>query len=222
MKKLWLHKKFLYDQVYFLFLKTEYDYHGVFYYFSAMINSYEMYRRMENDDIILAFKGDITEELLASVFQIMEWRLEKSPAELRLKKKVNNILVECLQNVYHHMKDFTEHEEHKHYAGTAMFIICQDKNNRIRIITGNYLLNSDVENLKNKMDSINTMTSEELKLHYRDKLKNASFSEKGGAGLGMIDIARKSGNKLDYRFDPLNERISFFSLMISVDWRNNE
>lgn len=172
---------------------------------------------MENDDIILAFKGDITEELLASVFQVMEWRLESNPAELRLKKKVNNILVECLQNVYHHMEDFTEQELHKEYAGTAMFIISKGKDNRIRIITGNYLLNTDIDELQNKMDSINAMTEEELKTHYREKLKNASFSDKGGAGLGMIDIARKSGNKLEYRFDQLNERISFFSLMISVE-----
>ena len=176
-----------------------------------------MYSRMENDDIILAFKGDVTEELLTSVFRIMESRLEESPAELRLKKKVNNILVECLQNVYHHMEGFKEDEISAEHTGTAMFLICQDDTNKFRILTGNHLLNSDIEQLKNKIDTINTMTQEELKAHYLDRLKNATLSEKGGAGLGMIDMARKSGNKLDYRFDKLNERISFFTLMISVD-----
>ena len=95
---------------------------------------------MENDEIILAFKGDITEDLLTSVFQIMESRLEVSPAELRLKKKVNNILVECLQNVYHHMEDFTDNEKADDHVASAMFLICQDKNNHYRIVSGSACL----------------------------------------------------------------------------------
>ena len=172
---------------------------------------------MEHDDIILAFKGDVTEELLDSVFRIMESRLEDSPAELRLKKKVNNILVECLQNVYHHMEGFSEDEISSEHTGSAMFVICQAGDNSFRIITGNHMLNSNIEKLKDKIDSINAMTQEELKAHYLERLKSASFSEKGGAGLGMIDMARKSGNKLHYSFDTLNERVSFFTLMISIE-----
>ena len=172
---------------------------------------------MENDEIILAFKGDITEELLTSVFQIMESRMEVSPDELRLKKKVNNILVECLQNVYHHMVDFNDGEKPEDGSASAMFIICRDKSNQYRIVTGNHILNSNMEKLKKKIDDINAMTKEELKAYYLESLKNTELSAKGGAGLGMIDMARKSGNKLDYRFDPLNDRISFFSLMIRID-----
>ncbi len=182
-----------------------------------MLHIYDMYKRMENDEIILAFKGEITEELLTSVFQIMESRLEVSPAELRLKKKVNNILVECLQNVYHHMEDFAEDAKSDDPNASAMFLICQDKDNHYRIVTGNHMLNTNVEKLKNRMDEINAMTKEELKTYYLESLKNTELSEKGGAGLGMIDMARKSGNKLDYRFDQLNDSISYFSLMIRID-----
>ncbi|MCX6291691.1 MAG: SiaB family protein kinase [Bacteroidetes bacterium] len=176
-----------------------------------------MYKRMEGDDIILAFKGNITEELLTSVFQIMESRLEMSPAELRLKKKVNNILVECLQNVYHHMEDFTDDEQPEDRAGSAMFLICQDKNNRYRIITGNHILTTHVEGLKTRIDEVNAMTAEELKAHYIEALRRSELSDKGGAGLGLIDMARKSGKKINYRFDAVNNRLSFFSLVISVD-----
>lgn len=183
---------------------------------TSMFNIYEMYKRMDSDEIILAFKGDITDDLLTSVFQIMESRLEMSPAELRLKKKVNNILIECLQNVYHHMEDFIDNEKQDDHAGSAMFLICQDKNNSFRIVTGNHLLNSNIEKLKSKIDIINAMSPEELKTHYLDALKNTELSRKGGAGLGLLDMARKSGNKIDYRFDPVNDRISFFSLMVRV------
>jgi hypothetical protein len=42
------------------------------------------------------------------------------------------------------------------------------------------------------------------------------FSEIGGAGIGLIDMARKSGNKLDYEFKPIDNRISFFSLVVRI------
>ena len=36
------------------------------------------------------------------------------------------------------------------------------------------------------------------------------MSKKGGAGLGFIDIARKSGNKLEYHFEKINDDYYFF------------
>lgn len=182
-----------------------------------MLNIYDMYKRMENDEIILAFKGDITTELLTSVFQIMESQLEANPSELRLQKKVNNILVECLQNMYHHREDLNPSESTEDHPAQSMFLVCRNKMNEYKIVTGNRMLNSNIDKLKNKIDKINAMTKEELKEHYLESLKNSELSSKGGAGLGMIDMARKSGHKLDYRFDPLNDRLSFFSLMIHID-----
>ena len=182
-----------------------------------MFKVYDMYKRMANDDIILAFKGNITEDLLSSVFQIMELRLEMNSTEVRLKKKVNNILVECLQNVYHHMEDFKEEEKPDDYAGSAMFLICEGKNNHFRIITGNYILNSNVDKLKNKIDAVNAMTPEQLKAYYQESLSNTELSKKGGAGLGLIDMARKSGHQITYSLDQVNERISFYSQVLTID-----
>ncbi len=171
---------------------------------------------MENEDIVLAFKGEFTKDLLTSIFQVMESRLEISPAGLKQKKKVNNVLVECLQNVYHHMEGFTD-DEKSSQAGSAMFLVSRDKENVFRIFTGNPILNTNIETLKNKIEKVNAMSPDELKAHYVDTLQKTTLSDKGGAGLGFIDMARKSGHKIDYRFDPVNDRISFFSMMVLVD-----
>ncbi len=69
-----------------------------------MTDLYTLYQNMVRDDIILSFKGDITQDLLTSVYQIMESHLDTSLEEPRRKKKLYHILVECLQNVYHHME----------------------------------------------------------------------------------------------------------------------
>ena len=60
------------------------------------------------------------------------------------------------------------------------------------------------------------MSAGELKIKYLAKLNSTKLSDKGGAGLGLMDIARKSGKKLEYDFENISEKISFFSLIVNV------
>ena len=48
------------------------------------------------------------------------------------------------------------------------------------------------------------------------------MSAKGGGGLGMIDISRKSGQKLDYNFMSVDESCSFFTLNIKITTKKKE
>jgi transposase-like protein len=181
-----------------------------------MSSVYELYKKSKEADIVLSFRGEVTEDFMASVFLIMESKMEGDAQQQRLRKKVNNILVECLQNLYHHMdeSDGVDRPEDKR---SAIFLVCRDHINRYSIVTGNHILNSNIDMLKKKIDQVNTMTVEELKAYYREALGNSEFSAKGGAGLGMIEMARKSGNRLEYHFDPVNDTMSFFSLIIKID-----
>jgi hypothetical protein len=84
------------------------------------------------------------------------------------------------------------------------------------IITGNFVEQSDVGELKGRLEEINSMDKDEIKELYKSVLADGKMSEKGGGGLGMIDIARKSGEKLDFGFIPFGEGRSFFSLNVKV------
>ena len=51
---------------------------------------------------------------------------------------------------------------------------------------------------------------------YKFILNHQKISTKVGGGLGLIDIARKTGNKLVYHFYPYNDKYSFFDFIIQV------
>ena len=85
------------------------------------------------------------------------------------------------------------------------------------IQTGNYIDTESADELKGRLDLINNMDKDELKRYYQETLNNGSMSDKGTAGLGMIDIARKSGNKLEYQFLPISDNSRFFCLNIKID-----
>ncbi|MEI6489139.1 MAG: SiaB family protein kinase [Bacteroidota bacterium] len=178
-----------------------------------MLNIYDFYDKMERNNIMLSFKGDITSELLTSVLQIMESKLDNLQEEPKIKKKVYNVLVECLQNLYHHLDEVAADQNDK--VRSAIFMIGKI-DNQYNIITGNYIKNTNIEGLKKRLDDINLLTKEELKEYYKLVLSNGEMSSKGGGGLGMIDIARKTGQKLNFNFSPVDEKYSFFSLNIKI------
>jgi hypothetical protein len=56
---------------------------------------------------------------------------------------------------------------------------------------------------------------------YKFILNHQRISAKGGGGLGLVDIARKTGNKLDYAFYSYNDKHSFFYINILVNEENS-
>ena len=66
------------------------------------------------------------------------------------------------------------------------------------IFSGNAIKQENVQELKNKLSKINTMSKDELKEFYKFWISSQEFSSKGGAGLGLIDMARKTGNPLEF------------------------
>ena len=171
---------------------------------------------MEEEHVILSFKGLVTAELLASVLQIMETKMESMDESPKTKKKVFNVLVECLQNLYHHVDENTINTQESIERKSALVMISKE-NGVFTIRTGNYIDIAKASDLKERLQIINSMDKEGLREYYQTSLELSMISTKGTAGLGMIDIARKSGNKLDFEFLTINEETSFFCLNVKID-----
>lgn len=182
-----------------------------------MNSIYDIFKKLDERNILLSFKGMVTSELLTTILSIMESKMDAYDEKPKVKKKVFNVLVECLQNLYHHIdKDDIEEIEHQeNFDSSALLMIAKNSDN-YQIMTGNYMETKNVEELKEKLDMVNSMDKVELKAYYKEVLSNGTRSSKGTAGLGMIDIARKSGQKLVYHFEEIDSNTTFFSLTVKI------
>jgi hypothetical protein len=133
-----------------------------------------------------------------------------------LKKKVYNVLVESLQNLFHHV-DTVPSGFDEIGADRFGLLFVSKMESGYRIVTGNFIRNEKIEKLEEKIKRINRSTKEEIKELYKFILNHQKISEKGGGGLGLVDIARKTGNKLGYRFVDFSDNRSFFYLDILVN-----
>jgi hypothetical protein len=84
------------------------------------------------------------------------------------------------------------------------------------IRSGNVIKAEKVQNLQRKIDQINNLDKDGLKqLHMQAIKESLNKEECSNAGLGLISIARKSGQRIDYEFVEMDKENSFFSFHAS-------
>lgn len=173
---------------------------------------YDLHRTMMSQKLILVYQGDFTQETTKSILAMAERNIDSSGEDSSIKRKVFNVMVESLQNIVKHSDELVDGETRSH---AAIFLIGRESN-RYTIMSGNPIRKSNIPALREKLDRINGLDKNGLKELYKDIIKNTAISEKGGAGLGFVDMARKSGEKLEFVFPEMTSDYCFFCLKVNV------
>lgn len=178
---------------------------------------HDLYDELERQRIMLSFKGSLTTELITALLGMIEHKMELLEPDGRTRKRVFNVVMECLQNLYHHKSSTPSGTAHgEDTSGPHGVVMIAHLENGYSVLTGNLMAHTDVDRLKAHLERINGLSPEELREFYKTTLADGRFGARGGGGLGMIDIARKSGAKLEYGFVPMDKDSAFFSLNVNV------
>lgn len=177
---------------------------------------YDFYTGMKEYEITMVYEGDINHQLIKTFSAVTESKLSREAESESVQKKVYHVMIECLQNITKHAETSTKEGSEDIHRGILMIGV---NNSEYQVITGNLINNSKVQQLQKTIENINALEREELNELYKKQLKEGRISQKGGAGLGFIDIKRKTGKNLEFEFLPLNDKTSFF-LFTSVIPRN--
>jgi hypothetical protein len=173
---------------------------------------YDLHRTMMSQNLILVYQGDFTQETTKSILAMAERNIDSSGEESNIKRKVFNVMVESLQNIVKHSDELIDGQTRSH---AAIFLIGREAN-KYTIMSGNPIRKVNIPKLRESLDKINNLDKEGLKDLYKEIIKNTTISEKGGAGLGFVDMARKSGGKLEFEFPEMSAEYCFFSMKVNV------
>ncbi|MEW6468362.1 MAG: SiaB family protein kinase [Bacteroidota bacterium] len=170
---------------------------------------YDLFGKMSRYDMNYLYHGDFSPSLTDSILSFAESSLTSIGESVKMRKKVYFIMVESLQNI-------TRHQEAGHKPEGSSFFIIQGVQNGYFITSGNHVASHLVPNLRSRLDMVNSLDPANLKAYSQELLEAGALSQKGGAGLGLIEMARRSGNKLHYDFVEQAKDISFFYYQIKV------
>ncbi|MCK4748034.1 MAG: SiaB family protein kinase [Bacteroidales bacterium] len=180
---------------------------------------HEYYSKLNGGDVLVAFEGSVTTDLINNILEEIEEKMEGADEQAKIRKKVYNVLVESLQNLYHHVEELPENLRSDFEAKFGILVVSRE-NEAYKISTGNFISSEKIKFLKDKIDKINSLSKDELKDMYKFILNHQKLSAKGGGGLGLVDIARKTGNKLEYTFQHYQDDYYFFNLDVFVSEEN--
>jgi len=168
------------------------------------------YNSSYKDKIINRHFGEFSQDLVNTISNDIEMFMLDTGDKKGTVKRMFSILVEGLQNIRLHG------EKGKDGHQTSFYAIGQGTDT-YKIALGNLIHSKHNNNIEARITEINKMTREEVKGLYMEVLTNGIISNKGGAGLGFITMAMKSSNNLDYFFDEINDELSCFTLIITLD-----
>lgn len=161
------------------------------------------------DHLLFVYRGDVTDRNSLPLLTLLENEMKDDSFGFVGRKRLFMYVLESLQNM-------AKHGEHIHH-GNMSLVAYSKTGSGYTITTGNTILADHVSNLKNRLEYVNKVDIKEIKNLYRQILDTAEFSKKGGAGLGLFEMAIKTGNKLDYDFVPVDKDYYYFILSKTVD-----
>lgn len=174
---------------------------------------YSFHKSMVNHNVLLVYEGEITHQITKAFTSLTETNMEVEEESHATQKKVFHVMVECLQNIGKHADHLVEGEITK--DGNGAFLLSKTADSYF-ITTGNLVVREKIEGMIEVLEKINSLDKDGLKKLYKQQIKEGRLSTKGGAGLGFIDIAKKTGNKLHYTFIPVDDAFQFFVLSCQI------
>lgn len=165
---------------------------------------------MEKKEVLISHYGPLSYEEIGYLLNKMTAILDRYAFGITVKKKVYAAMVESLENIYKH-QDVID--------GNQNFLpkfSLQLDDKFICLTASNSIINSKTISLKERLDKVNMLDKNGLKDYYKEIILSGNVSQKGGAGLGIVNIAKVTENKLEYSFEDVDPLHSYFTLKIKV------
>ncbi len=159
--------------------------------------------------IIICFNGPISRNIIGELGSAIKEHIESNHAPELEVMDVFSVYIEMTQNIrnYAVANGFSDHE------ATATVMIAAAEAGHYAVCAGNLVKVEDGQALVDRIRTLANLDKPELKALYKQQLRQPHSEVKGrGAGLGLIEIARRSSQPMEASLDPLDPGHAFFSL----------
>lgn len=158
-------------------------------------------------EVIMEHRGIVDEADVVRLVALAEdhSRSHKDPGAVT--KRLLNVLLEAIDNLNRHgMRIMSD----------ATFALLVRDATGYRLATGNAVPCAVGAVLAERVSILNMMGPDDLKAHHLKLLSGQAWTARGGAGLGLLKLARKSATPLEMACDRLGPFTSFFTLELRI------
>jgi hypothetical protein len=161
---------------------------------------------LKDKQLLIGHLGDITQARIIDWVKSISIMPFFSEAHVSFKNTFRNILIEVLQNALKHGQ---------HHPQNLFILALQNQTCYGYCI--NQIEPNQVSNLQANMDELNSISSAALDEKFKFGVANNEIYGNGNAGLGLLEIVRKSNRPIQYKILKSNSGSYHFNLQFSIN-----
>lgn len=158
-------------------------------------------------EVVFAHRGPMEHAQLEQLLATAEEHSLVAKVGVSARKRLFNVLVEGLENVRHHTPE--------QLVDTAFAMLVHEEGG-YRVFFGNAAPQITVALLSQRVSILNEMDEADLREHHLKLLANEGRTERGGAGLGLLTMARKSTGPILTHAFPRDNETAFVALELAL------
>jgi len=165
-------------------------------------------------EIFLHYKGVILYDKIGELISELKEKMFERQVKQAIYKKVLMVMIEALENVFKYSDCFADEPEL--VDNFLPEILISKMVDSFTISVSNPVRTADVAVLEGRLKEINSLDKQGIKAKYKQIITNGEFSDKGGAGLGIVEMAKITDAALVYKFSEINERYKYYNLTLKI------
>jgi len=173
--------------------------------------AYELTKYIDEDYFEYVYRGYFSENITENILNLNNAKFINDTEAFAYRNRISYFIIESLQNVIRH-QDMSDNQT----IDDEGLLVIQKTNNSIYITTANVISNENIPVLEAYLKKIKKLNPEELKAEYQKILLDGVISEKGGGGLGIITMARRTDGHIQFKFKKINDEFSYYYYQIQL------
>lgn len=170
---------------------------------------------LRDNSVLISFSGKLSQGIIEELGEAVKKYLETEDVPKKEIFNIFSIFIEQTQNIKNYCFSKQEFKCYEQIAASCIVTIGKTEQGSF-ICSGNLLYKDDIGKVVETIDRLLAMDKDGLKKVYKETLKLDLQENATGAGLGLIDIARKASLPLEYSITNVDDQFSFFTLKAVV------
>ena len=165
-------------------------------------------RYLATSEVVLMHFGGLDHGRLEELLAQAETFSERALDGVAVRKRLFNVLVEGMENVHRHTA-----ADHAASAFAALF----RSPDGYHLLFGNALPAASAASMAHRVEVLNQMDEADLREHHLRLLTNEGRTERGGAGLGLLTIARTTNGAIKVHALPGHSNTVHLALEVQLN-----
>lgn len=159
----------------------------------------------QRPDLLFYHKGYFSHSIVAAMSEVVKLQLEVAGLSPPTRRKIFSSFIELSQNIVHYSCDALAEDVGRNSAIREGAMSISVDGERHLMVCMNPIATVAVDDLREKLEPLRTMSIEEIKQAYKLSLRAETPVGSKGAGMGFLTMARDASAPLEFAFRPRDD-----------------